>query len=333
LLVKIDMKLGIHFILFFLFQNILAQYHPPAGEIGSSAIFKDSLVFNDWAANCEIKRGYKDISIPDSAYASYGFPDAAIGKAGENGVVSLGDSGIAILTFNYSIINGLGPDFAVFENSINNSFLELAFVEVSSDGENFFRFSSISLTQTDSQVGSFGEVDATKINNLAGKYRANFGTPFDLEEFKDSSGIDINNITHIKIIDAIGSIIDSLASFDSKGNKINDPWPTPFESSGFDFDAVGVINNSNSSGENTIFNMKGIIKFSPNPVKDILEIYSVNNQSYNIEIFDLTGKILVQRRLNKYCRLNINFSKFKAGIYFLRYKNEYGYNTNKIIKK
>ena len=52
----------------------------------------------------------------------------------------LGDDGSLVLTFPAPIADGAGPDFAVFENAFSTEFLELAFVEVSSDGTNFTRF-------------------------------------------------------------------------------------------------------------------------------------------------------------------------------------------------
>jgi hypothetical protein len=80
-----------------------------------------------------------DIANPGLGYASLGDSSLAIGPANLD-IVSLGDSGVATLTFSSPIANGLGPDFVVFENGFldpaNDSFafLELAFVEVSSDG-------------------------------------------------------------------------------------------------------------------------------------------------------------------------------------------------------
>jgi hypothetical protein len=43
-------------------------------------------------------------------------------------------------------------------------------------------------------------------------------------------------------VDVVGSITPAYATYDSQGNMVNDPWPTPYSSSGFDLDAVGVIN-------------------------------------------------------------------------------------------
>jgi hypothetical protein len=62
------------------------------------------------------------------------------------------------------------------------AYLELAFVEVSSDGINYFRFPATSLTPTDNQVSNTAYMNAANINNLAGKYIGGYGTPFDLDE-------------------------------------------------------------------------------------------------------------------------------------------------------
>jgi hypothetical protein len=119
--------------------------------------------------------------------------------------------GSAILTFQNPISNGTGFDFAIFENSFNDVFLELAFVEVSSDGVNYIRFPATSNTQTTTQIGPFDNTgDATKLNNLSGKYRAQYGTPFDLQELTGNPLLNINAITHIKIIDVVGSIIHCM---------------------------------------------------------------------------------------------------------------------------
>ena len=80
-----------------------AQFHPPAGSLGTSAIHKDSSIFVGWASQCSIQRGLVDVSTPSLGYASVGDSSMAIGEAGFNGVVSLGDGGIATLTFEPTI--------------------------------------------------------------------------------------------------------------------------------------------------------------------------------------------------------------------------------------
>ncbi|MCJ7692332.1 MAG: hypothetical protein MUO22_02810 [Sedimentisphaerales bacterium] len=184
-------------------------YAPPAEEPNSTAIYMDDPNFVAWATGITVQRGYVNISEPGLGYVSYGNDSNALRKAdGDSyGVVSLGDGGNATVTFANPIANGPGYDFAVFENAFDDTFLELAFVEVSSDGIHFFGFDSVSLTQTNTQVGGFGTLDTTDLHNLAGKYQQGYGTPFDLEELADvNSLLDVNSITHVRIIDVVGFV-------------------------------------------------------------------------------------------------------------------------------
>lgn len=206
-----------------------------------------------WATGYQdLVRGPNDISNPGNGNANFGDPADLLGPAGANGadqpVVSLGDGGSVILTFANPITNGSGDDFAVFENG-NGGYLELAFVEVSSDGTNFFRFAAISNTQTDTQISTFGTLDPNNITNLAGKDPFGVGTGFDLEELSGQPGLNILAVTHVKVIDVVGSINPAYGTRDSLNNLINDPWTTDFSSGepgftgtgGFDLDAIGVI--------------------------------------------------------------------------------------------
>ncbi len=271
-----------------------AQYAPPAGQPGTTAIYKDSSVFVAWASQCQVVRGYQNIADPTLGLTAVGDSSAALGAAGLNGVVSLGDGGSATLTFDHPLVNGPGWDFAVFENGFGN-FLELAFVEVSSDGETFHRFPAHSLTDSSVQTDGFGGTDATKINNLAGKYSVLYGTPFDLEEMKSLPGLDLNRITQVRIVDVVGSLDKEYARYDTAGNKINDPWPTPFDAGGFDLDAVGVIwNQLNALPEASTD--KGI-KVFPNPVSGLLTVAWTG----------LTGRIRINiRTLHGQQMLDIN---------------------------
>lgn len=314
---KLSIRIILSLALLFVLNTIVyCQYSPAGGVTGSDAIIKSDNRFKEWVSSCTVIRGYIQISDPTitytnndktSNYSFYGDPNEVIGapKSGLN-VVSLGDGGIATVTFVNPIKDGDGPDFAVFENGMTMPnppylyFLELAFVEVSTDGLKFVRFPSVSLTQTQTQIETFGQLDPTKINNLAGKYTANYGTPFDLHELIDSSSIDINNINYIRFIDVIGSIDPKYCSYDSKGNIINDPFPTPFWNSGFDLQAVGVINMGDNSTKikNTHTNKLNIF---PNPVKsgqpftitdeNTIDVYA------NIEIINMEGKKLLNTKI------------------------------------
>ncbi len=230
-----------------LFANaqVKGEYAPGASYEGTNAIHKDSSIIKSWAIGIELYRGYTDIS-DGTTLADYGVNSDGLGL--NAGLVSLGDGGVATLTFDRPIINGDGPDFAVFENAFEVGgtpgiyFLELAFVEVSSDGVNFVRFPAISATDPTTQVGGFGGIDPTDIYNLAGKYETNYGTPFNLDDVAGEDNLDVNNIRFVRIIDVVGSIDPAYASYDSEGNIINDPYPTAFGSSGFDLDGVALIN-------------------------------------------------------------------------------------------
>ncbi len=191
-----------------------------------------------------LTRGPENIANPGLGLASVGTAAAALGKA-DNSVVSLGDGGSITVTFDQPITNGPGADFAVFENGFASGaldYLELGFVDVSSDGVNFFRFPSVSLTDTSTQIGSFGLLDPTNLYDLAGKYVALQGTPFDLSELAGVSPLlDTNNVRYVRVDDVVGSVNPAYATYDSQGHAVNDPWPTAFASGGFDFDAVGVL--------------------------------------------------------------------------------------------
>lgn len=313
---------------FFLLTNLVcAQFAPPAGQPGTTAIHKDSAVFIAWASACELHLGPQDLSNDTSAMASVGTSSSAIGIAGTNGIVSLGDGGTAILTFNSPIADGPGFDFAVFENSFSDDFLEFGFVEVSSDGTNFFRFPAISNIQDTLQTGPFDLSNASSVNNLAGKYRANYGTPFDLQELAGISGLDIMNITHVKIIDVVGSIDPAYATYDSNGNKINDPFPTPFPSSGFDLDAVGVIHaatvglKQNSISEAKLF---------PNPCTNVLNIQSI--EQLNIIITTIDGKIVEEKTSNTGIS-KLDLSNLAEGVYYIKLSSSSGTTVKKLIRQ
>ncbi len=300
-----DCKLVI-LVLFVSLKSVLvqAQFPGAAGHEGTTAIHTDSCIFVGWASGCAIERGFLNIQEPELGLATFGDENAALGKAEGNSVnvVSLGDGGIATLTFPMEIVDREGWDFAVFENSLNDTFLELAFVEVSSDGVRFFRFPSTSLTDTGVQVATFGEVNCTSINNLAGKYRQGYGTPFDLAALSGNPGLDIQHITHVKIVDVVGCVDDDFATFDAQGNKINDPWPTPFNSGGFDLDAVGVIHSSGAGIENRAL----IAEIFPNPCNDFITISTDCQDQSLFELSDLTGNLIFRLEIANGQRIGIS---------------------------
>ncbi len=206
-------------------------------------------------------------------------------------IVSLGDleqsqidagfaPGQITVTFAEPVRDGAGYDFAVFENGlISNAnystgsvtgqmFAELGYVEVSSNGVDFVRFPSVSLTPE--LVGPYGTIEVSDVFNLAGKHPNGrgicTGTPFDLRDIAChplvlDGTVDINDIGYVRIVDVPGSgdffdeataYIDpeSWPAWDYYGSNhaIYDAWLT-WDSGGFDLEAVGVLHEQQYSAD------------------------------------------------------------------------------------
>ncbi|GHC46699.1 hypothetical protein GCM10007100_10440 [Roseibacillus persicicus] len=204
-------------------------YPPAAGQEGSGAIALGDERIVSWATMVE--SFHPDESVSEAWLDS----EQALGPAEGNsfGVCSLGPGGTLTVSFGQVIPNRLGPELAVFENSFSDLFLELSFVEVSSDGVNFVRFPNRSLTP--SAVGSFGAIDTTDITGFAGKYRQGFGTPFDFSDLPDSPLLDADGIRFVRLVDVVGG-----QSTDSSGAVVYDPYPTS-GSAGFDCDGIALL--------------------------------------------------------------------------------------------
>lgn len=313
--------------------SAFAQFAPQAGNAGSTAV--PAAGITAWANNCSIQRGYMDIAIPSDGLVTAGDPTNATG-ASDGTIVSLGDSGVATVTFSGHIYNGAGPDFAVFENGFKDpanglmAFLELAFVEVSSNGINFTRFPATSNTSVSPQIPVAGTyMDAALINNLAGKYVSGYGTPFDLNELAGTPGLDINHITHVRIVDVVGSV-SGLGSVDIEGHRINDPYPTNIPTGGFDLEAVGAINIMTTGIENTTHTLQASIY--PNPATNEVYITLSNAADYTITLSSVTGNVLQQQQATDHTGM-LNIAQYPAGLYYITISGNNGNQwAGKIVK-
>lgn len=298
----------------------VAQYAPQAGVAGSTAINKSDSRIVGWATTCMVERGWLDIADKQQGRASLGEDGNATGKA-DNYIVSLGDSGTAVLTFPAPLYNGPGADFAVFENGFPNpdnpeeAFLEFAFVEVSSDGVNYTRFPASSLTDTPQVPVAGVFMNARKVHNLAGKYISNYGTPFDLDELKNVPGLDVNNITHVRLVDVVGSM-GAHASIDKDGNLINDPYPSAIPSCGFDLDGIAALHMIGRwpSGVDNIAEAGGI-RLYPNPAQNHLTVSAVGFTEGRLIVRDVAGRTLVSRDAG--VNTSVDISHLSAGVYYL----------------
>lgn len=206
-------------------------------------VHKDSSDLVAWAT------GWADYAPGPGLDATWKTPDLTLGKAAADAydVASLGPGGSITLTFARPIRNGEGWDFAVFENGLvsgESYFLELAYVEVSTNGLDFVRFDNVSLTP--SPVGTYGTLDYTLIHNLAGKYPQPYGTPFDLADLAhkievQTGVVDLERVFYVRVVDIVGdgSCSESRPPGWGDNRPVYDPFPT-FGSAGFDLDAVGV---------------------------------------------------------------------------------------------
>lgn len=230
---------------------LAGPYAPGVGLEGSTAIAYDDPRFVFWAdAVVAYQVGLNVADIWSSPEAQ----ERTLGPAGTDtfDVACLGEGGEIVLGFPLPIADGPGADFAVFENAISEGYLELAFVEVSSNGTDFVRFPSATLI--DQPTNIFGQTDpsfdSSDLDGLASKYPVGFGTPFDLSDLRGVAGaevVDLNNIRFIRLLDIIGD----GRSQDSAGRPIYDPYsatpggnPVNVSTNGFDLDAVGVLNHA-----------------------------------------------------------------------------------------
>ncbi len=211
----------------------LESYAPAAEEPGSTAVEMSSNALIRWAT------GWTNYIVGANCAAMWQTPNLATGVAVGTSfdICCLGEGGRITMTFDPPIKDGPGNDFAIVENSISDTFLELAYVEVSSDGTNFFRFWNRSLTPN--PVGPFGEVNPEDVYHLGCKYQQGYSEPYDLGELRGTPGLDVNNVRYVRLLDISGN----GSCTDSVGHVIYDPYLCT-GSAGFDLDAIGVLSNN-----------------------------------------------------------------------------------------
>ncbi len=256
-------------------------------------------IFRGWATEVV---NYNQTPGVDSRWSE---PNKTLGAAtgNVNDIFSLGDLsreqiaqgesvGWVIVTFDEPIRNNRGYDFAVFENGLLSDFTtqegsaageilaELAYVEASSNGEDFVRFPSLSLTEQPGDL--FSTIEMNNVYNLAGKhpnaYNICTGTPFDLQELANHSMVtsglvDINDIKYIRLVDipGTGDFYDDAVTYInpntwpawdyySDNHPIFDAWNTSlvplYPSGGFDSEAIGTLEEQEYSAD---INLDGIV--------------------------------------------------------------------------
>lgn len=299
----------------FAFGQNPGPYAPAAGQAGSTAIHKDSLLIQGWADSVLVVRGYLDIANKALGKVSFGDSLDILGPANGH-VLSLGDSGYVTYVLDQPLVDASGPEFAIFENSFSDTYLELAFVELSYDGVDFHRFPAHSLSDTSVQTGSFGATDPTQIYNFAGKYRADYGVPYDLAEINA-----IDSVYFIRIVDVVGSIDPLYASRDSQGRLVNDPYPTDFVSGGFDLDALAFLSPSFlNQSEFSAFHAEPY----PNPSRGRIQWPGCEE----LRLYSLSG-LLLESSADE----SLDLTTLKAGTYLLEGRWADGQIKKRLIAK
>ncbi|MEZ6196204.1 MAG: hypothetical protein R3F20_10840 [Planctomycetota bacterium] len=200
-----------------------------------------------------------------------GGPDYA--SSGYQSVFSLGAGGDAVFGFAHAIRDGAGADFIVFENAFElflpptytmpsgDSFAEVAFVEVSTNGIDFARFPT-SYNGPDASHGVFGGSTIGSFAGFAGSgpVYADLGfggispgdaalaggDAFDLaalvaHPLVTAGLVDLQQINFLRLVD-----VQEGTAFDSFGNTIwDDRGNDPLDSA--DIDAIAVLNHTGNA--------------------------------------------------------------------------------------
>lgn len=196
----------------------------------------------DYAPGPGVDAAWTDTALVEGPATADQFDIASLGELDAAALDAGTPPGRITVAFPFDLVDGPGPDFAVFENGFAG-FMELAFVEVSTDGATFARFPAASLTA--SPVPPYTPFDPTNVFNLAGKHHHNndegWGTPFDLAQLAalpavTNGAVDLARVRFVRLVD-----IPGRGDFrDASGRPVYDPWPT-FGSGGFDLEAIGII--------------------------------------------------------------------------------------------
>mgnify|MGYP006235683977 FL=1 len=145
-----------------------------------------------------------------------------------------------------------------------------------------------------------------------------------MEELNGTAGLDINNITHVKVIDVVGMISGDHIQYDSNGNAINDPYATAFASGGFDLDAIGVIHQGPLGTDEH----EGLsFQVYPNPAHSngIVSV-SADIAIEHLVLTSLTGEHISQSKTN-----SIQLGYLSSGAYLLQIKTASGTHTSRIL--
>jgi len=180
-------------------------------------------------------------------------------------LLTLGDAGWVVLQFTDNrVVDGEGVDFTVFENVMQSGssyFRETAFVDVSQDGETWFRF----------------PWDAVTLEGLAGVWPTTGGDPTNPEvsggDQFDLHDLGLDWITFVRLTDCSGEVADGGL---------------------FDLDAVVAVNSEEMGIEGSSPELPEILCVNPSMHHIELEVPCEGT----IRVYGLDGRLEVETRIH-----------------------------------
>ncbi|MBX9807808.1 MAG: CotH kinase family protein [Flavobacteriaceae bacterium] len=144
-----------------------------------------------------------------------------------------------------------------------------------------------------------------------------------------------NSSQKIVLADGFGNTIDSVEYFDAS------PWPVAADGTGSYLQLISTemdnnqasswMTSSNNSLATTSFDETTTIALYPNPVTHFLNINAAKPMS-GIKIFDISGKLIYVLK-QKSETINMDWSDYSNGVYFISIYDDNGFITKKVIKQ
>lgn len=209
---------------------------------------------------------------------------------------------------------------------------DLEFIEITNNGSQnvnltgyYFRELGISYQfPANSTIGAGSKII------LAGD-KSTFERVYGLNAFGEFTRNLSNKSEKLILADGYGNIIDSVRYLDSL------PWPVEADNGGY-FLELKDVNSDNSLAGNWTINSNlsvGIdnlttetsIKIYPNPARSEITVESNNKKVLSFEIFDISGRKMINKNEINACRFKIDVGNLLPAIYILKLK----YTNNECI--
>lgn len=206
---------------------------------------------------------------------------------------------------------------------------DLEFIEITNNGKQTADLTGIYFSQLgiSYQFQPNSTIDAGKKIFLAGSASA-FKEFYGLVPFDEFTRNLSNKSEKIVLADAFGNIIDSVRYMDDL------PWPVEADGGGY-FLQLTDVNSDNSVASNWHYSstlsvgtdnkqLDPFVKIYPNPTKSKITVAGNQNQINSFEIFDMSGrKIMEQKEINSN-NFTIDIERLMPGIFVLKLQSVNG---------